>query len=93
MYKVYKLTNNINNKIYFGVTSVKNPENRWKEKYRHNLLLHNDIITYGLNNFSKEIIKEFSLREDALLLESKLIEEYKSYISDNGYNILSKKRI
>lgn len=91
MYKVYKLTNNINQKIYFGVTSAKNPKDRWNEKYRHNLILHNDIITLGFNNFNKEIINEFESKEDALLLESQLIEKYKSYIPDNGYNILSKK--
>ena len=90
-FKVYLLQNNINGKKYFGVTSMENPEDRWKESYRHNEDLHQDILKYGLDNFTKIIIKEFDNKEEALLLESKLIVENNTTDSSVGYNIFTNK--
>lgn len=68
-FSVYKIINNINNKIYIGKTQGK-AINRWrkhirianggKEKY-HNLFftLHAAIVKYGVNNFSFEEIENF----------------------------------
>lgn len=90
-FKVYLLQNKTNGKKYFGTTSMENPEDRWKESYRHNNSLHQDILKYGLNNFTKSIIKEFDNKEEALLLESKLIVENNTTDSNIGYNIFTNK--
>lgn len=91
-YKVYYLKNKINNKVYFGVTSADNPENRWKELYRHNNnKLHQDLLEYGLNNFDKDIIKEFNNSKEALKLESEFITKYDTTNSLKGYNIFTNK--
>lgn len=91
MYTVYELINNQNHKKYFGVTSMKNPEDRWKEYYRHNESLHKDILSIGLDGFTKIIIKQIKDKEEALTLESQLIEKYNTINPELGYNILSKK--
>ena len=90
-YKVYKLQNEMNNKIYFGVTSMQNPEDRWNEKYRHNKGLHSDIIKFGLDNFDKVIIKDFDSKKEALLFESELIAKNNTTDSNIGYNIFTNK--
>lgn len=91
MYTVYELINNQNQKKYFGVTSAENPEDRWKEGYRHNKLLHNDILSIGLENFTKTVIKQTNSKEEALKLESELIVKYDTTNLLKGYNIFTNK--
>lgn len=90
-YKVYYLKNKINTKVYFGVTSADNPEDRWKELYRHNDKLHQDLLDYGLDNFDKKIIKEYNNSTEALRLESELITKYDTTNPLKGYNIFTNK--
>lgn len=90
-YKVYYLKNKINTKVYFGVTSADNPEDRWKELYRHNDKLHQDLLDYGLDNFDKKIIKEYNNSVEALKLESELITKYDTTNPLKGYNIFTNK--
>lgn len=91
-YKVYKLTNIINNKIYFGVTKG-DPEARWNKGngYKHNPIFYNDIQKYGWDNIKKEVLIELEDKDQALLLESQLMKEYNTTDSEFGYNILAKK--
>lgn len=56
---VYKHTNLINHKIYIGITvHGENPNIRWQNGrgYSENEKFFSDIIKYGWNNFSHEIL-------------------------------------
>ena len=92
---VYKITNNLNNKIYIGKSN--NPEKRWKQHVAlskknklidgHYSYLHSAIKKYGIENFSMEIIACFNSNLDAFDFESKTIFELKSNYREIGYNL------
>ena len=86
---IYKITNNINNKIYIGQSQ--NPMDRWKS---HKSLtrtgsdigksaIHDAMRTYGIENFNFEIIGWF---EDYNEKERYYIKYYNSLVP-NGYNL------
>ena len=86
---IYKITNNINGKIYIGKT-MRSIKQRWKEHLANikkeeckNRLLYRAINKYGVENFSIEKIEECS---DIILSdrEKYWIEYYNSF--KNGYN-------
>lgn len=88
---VYKHQNLINNKVYIGITSKKNPETRWRNNgqgYKKQPLFYNAIQKYGWENFSHEIVSSGLTEMEAKKLEEKLIHEYNSTNKENGYNIL-----
>lgn len=87
---IYKITNNINNKIYIGKT-VETVEKRWKEhivdskkKTCKNRPLYQAINKYGIEHFSIEEIEE--VQNEILLNERERfwIEYFGSF--KNGYN-------
>ena len=81
---IYKIVNDINNKIYIGQSN--NPSRRFEEhcKYsRDNTLIHKAIKKYGREHF-KMIIIEWT--EDYNNREKELIREFNS-VAPNGYNI------
>ena len=90
-YKVYKITNMVNGKIYIGYTSqtLNRRFNQHKAKSKTNNLdnLHKAIVKYGFNNFKIELISSHNEMIDALNNEKKLIAEYNTI--KNGYNISS----
>lgn len=86
---IYKICNNINNKIYIGQTKV-DVEFRWKEHLRHckygNLLLYKAMRKYGSENFSIETIDICNIND----IDEKEIYYINFYDSTNrskGYNI------
>lgn len=91
MYKVYKIVNLINNKIYIGCTQ-ETLECRWKrhlikcnqKKYCTSLL--KAINKYGSDNFKIELIQKYDSRQAMLDGEIEWISYYNSYKSNNGYN-------
>ena len=89
-YIVYKHQNLINNKIYIGITIYGDkPEKRWRSGrgYEENEKFFSDIICYGWNNFSHEILeKELSLSE-AVKKEVEYISFFESTDPEKGYNI------
>lgn len=87
MVGIYKITNQLNGKVYIGQSI--NIEHRWKEHIQEakngirNYALYNAMRKYGIENFSFEIIEECSEKE----LDEKevyYIKEYNSYY--DGYN-------
>jgi group I intron endonuclease len=83
--------NNINGKVYVGITHHANPNRRWGysgQKYTHCKKFLNAINKYGWENFDHIIICRTS-KEKAIVLETSLIAYYKklnmSYnLSDGG---------
>ena len=85
-YVVYKHTAP-NGKVYIGIT-IQEPEARWKngKGYANNDHFTNAINKYGWDSISHEILKEGLSLEEACEEETMLIEKYKSYDRDYGYN-------
>ena len=90
---IYKITNNLNNKIYIGKT-IREPEIRWAEHKRDsqkennkNILLYKAFNKYGIENFTFSIIED-NINEE-LLDEKEIyyINLYNSTSHQNGYNI------
>lgn len=89
--KIYKITNNINNKIYIGQTiqTLKARfykhciDSQQEDKYHKNMAIKKAIFKYGKENFSIELIEEV---EKSMLDEREKywISYYDSY--NKGYN-------
>lgn len=91
-YYLYKITNNINGKMYIGIT--KNPKVRknqhWNFENRFNgrtvNILYQAMRKYGLDNFSFDVMC-IGNKEYILDLEIKAISKYKTTEKRFGYNI------
>ena len=82
--KIYKLTNNINKKIYIGQT-VNGLRNRfWHHKSNKKAHIGKEIESYGSDNFSIELLEECR-KERADYLERFWIEKLNSFYP-YGYN-------
>ena len=93
---VYCHTNKANGKVYIGITSKDNPNDRWQsgEGYKRPrgqtiALSHfyNAIKKYGWDNFEHEILVEGLTLEQASEYEQKHIKQYDSTNPEKGYNI------
>ena len=87
---IYKIINDINDKVYIGKTS-KTIEHRWKEhredattKSKDHRPLYSAIQKYGIEHFQIEEIEEVPNDEIACEREKYWIEYYGSF--KNGYN-------
>lgn len=86
-YIVYKHTNLINNKVYIGITCHgENPNRRWEggSGYYNNDKFYSDILQYGWNNFSHEILESNLDMITAIQAERNYIKLYNSI--EEGYN-------
>ena len=91
---IYKITNDINNKVYIGLTELQNPIDRWTKhlsdynkavKYSKRPL-YEAMSKYGIEHFHFEIIEETDQPQER---EQYWIKYYNSYIgfeNSNGYN-------
>lgn len=93
---IYKITNNINQKIYIGKTTKERASDRFSqhrylarhlEQEKGSSYLHKAMNSYGVDNFSFEVIE---ICDNELLNEKEQywIREYNS-MSPNGYNLTS----
>lgn len=89
MFTVYKHTSP-SGKVYVGITSQR-VEKRWNSGYGYQCNDHfwKAIQKYGWKNFKHEIIAVELSKEDAFIMEAKLISEYKSNNPNYGYNLSS----
>lgn len=97
---IYKITNKVNGKIYIGQTR-QTLRKRFRQHVEHSLphvddgymVLPKAIAKYGAENFEiSELYKTEANSVDELSkildeLEIKFIKEYKSLVTENGYNI------
>lgn len=90
---IYKITNNINQKVYIGQT-IRDAKARWKQhkqamNYKNGPQYWNHLYSamrlYGLENFTFEVIEECN---DSILDEREIfwIAKYNSNDLDCGYN-------
>jgi len=83
--RIYKITNKINGKVYIGQTKM-SIKRRFYNHCQKGAILFSAINKYGKDNFNiQEICVAFN-KKDLDLLETKIINKYKS-ITPNGYNI------
>lgn len=86
MYIVYKTVNKINNKIYIGVHRIGDIDDIDDGYLGSGEILTKAIKKYGLENFSRKIIKICDYKEEAYNLEKELVN--KDFISrKDTYNI------
>lgn len=88
-YSVYCHTNKINGKMYVGITSKINVNERWRDGkgYRDTPHFRYAIEKYGWDNFYHEIIASGLTEEEACNFEKLLIKELNLTNKDFGYNI------
>ena len=80
----YKITNNINNHFYYGVHSTDKLDDGYMGSGKR---LHYAYKKYGIENFTKEILKFFDTKEDAFLYEAEIVTE-DLVRDDNCYNLM-----
>lgn len=93
---IYKITNQINNKLYIGKTSLSSVEERFKEHIQDSKReryekrpLYDAMNKYGIENFTIEQIEEVVNDEIASQREIYWINKLRTYIGFNdcnGYN-------
>jgi group I intron endonuclease len=90
-YLVYKITNLVNGKLYFGITKC-TLKKRWNEhkhsslKNKKNTHLCLAIKKYGINNFVIELIRNCVTEQEMYNLEIDLIKAYRTNEQEYGYN-------
>lgn len=88
MHFIYKISNNLNHKIYIGQTI--DPSRRWAEHKScrtHGMVITRAIIKYGADNFNFDVIASCRTLEDANIIEPMIILQYNSNDKIYGYNV------
>jgi len=79
----YKITNNLNGHFYYGVHNTNNLDDGYMGSGTR---LHYAYKKYGIENFTKEILKFFDTSKDAFEYEAEVVNE-DLIKDDNCYNI------
>lgn len=72
-YYLYKITNNVNNKVYVGVHQTKNLDDGYMGSGKY---LINAIEKYGIENFSKDILMFFDTKDEMFIAEANIVDEH-----------------
>jgi hypothetical protein len=83
---VYETINLVNGKKYVGVSVKKTKSDNYLGS---GVLLKRAIKKYGVDNFKKTILKEFTNEEDARAYEKILINQLNAIEDDNYYNLVA----
>lgn len=89
---IYKITNNINNKVYIGLTTC-SLKYRWSKhiteskNIKNTKHLYKAMRKYGIENFSIEVIDTTDDFKELGKLERYYISVYDSQNPDKGYNL------
>lgn len=93
---IYKITNQVNGKMYIGKTECIDPYDRWKGHLKaskkqecKNRPLYRAMNKYGVENFIFEPIGQFDNGQELCNKEVEYIAKYRTYIGfkdSNGYN-------
>lgn len=95
MWHTYKITNNVNGKVYIGKCKG-NPHERWTRhvsdaKRGASFLLHKAIRKYGRDAFTLNVINQHETENQVVADEKQLIAEFQTNIykfpTGNGYNL------
>lgn len=87
MITIYRLHCPFNNKSYIGQTSKKLRERTGRGSgYHRNVVLYNDIVFFGWDNFIVSILTTCETQEAADIYEDYYINFYDSI--NHGYNII-----
>lgn len=88
-YKLYVHINKIDGKKYYGITSEKNPNRRWRngKGYSKNKYFTRAIEKHGWENFEHIILFENLTESEAHALEIEHIAKYKTKNREFGYNL------
>ena len=88
-WSVYYHINKMNNKMYVGITSKKNPQERWRngKGYSDTPHFRAAIQKYGWDNFDHEIIASGLTDDEACNFERLLIKQLNLLDDKYGYNI------
>lgn len=83
-----------NNKKYIGITGQEKIERRWNNGYgyKNNEYMTNAIMKYGWKNIEHVILYKNISKEQAEIIEKRLIAKYKTTHKKYGYNILPRRK-
>jgi len=82
-YLIYKITNNINGKIYIGAHKTENINDEYMGSGK---ILKRAFNKYGKSNFTKDILHVFDTMKEMFEMESELVN--KDFLLDNSnYNL------
>lgn len=94
MHYMYRITNQLNGKVYVGQTNK--PDYRWYQhrsyaakNNKHKQYIHRAMAKYGIENFVFEVIVTCLTQEDADETENLLIKQYDSRNKERGYNLMT----
>ena len=82
-YLIYKITNNINNKIYVGSHKTKNKDDGYMGSGKY---LNYAINKYGIENFTKEILFVFDSPKEMYDKEAEIVDS-NFLAEENTYNL------
>ena len=82
-YLIYKITNNINKKIYIGSHKTKNKDDSYMGSGKY---LNRAINKYGVENFTKEILFVFDNAKEMYDKEAEIVDD-DFLAEENTYNL------
>ena len=82
-YLIYKITNNINNKIYIGSHKTKNKDDGYMGSGKY---LNRAIDKHGIENFTKEILFVFDNPKEMYDKEAEIVDD-DFLAEENTYNL------
>lgn len=85
---VYMLTSPSGKKYCGYSNNIQRRQSREGEEYQRNIAIYRAIKKYGQNNIQKEILYVFNNKEEALLKEKEIIEQYNLLNPEKGYNLI-----